>query len=150
MDTLKRLKEFILSYSNMYAALHFSDYDGRSLFNLLKRYNWTYQPKSKKYYVELVDKTQGTLQPVGQKIRVKLPTISQDITEEYLMNFTTLQQLFLPEIQFESSVQSIKIDRISNTIGNEQDDELEYINCIYNYFFVINKWSQDQKEARDS
>ena len=50
--------------------------------------------------MELINKKETDFLECGQKIKIKLPTISEEMTEEYLMNIDTLKKVFEPEIKF--------------------------------------------------
>ena len=57
-------------------------YNGERVFNLLKKHNFEY--KTDKYYIK--SKKLDKLKDYGQMIDIKLPTISQEITQEFLVN----------------------------------------------------------------
>mgnify|MGYP004656982085 FL=1 len=68
--------------------------------------------------------------PAGQKIKIKLPTISADIEEEYLMNIDTIERIFAPEIKLIYTRHYMEFNEIEIA-----DDDKEYLNCIKSYFF---------------
>jgi len=94
-NTIRDLKHFILLFAREGGHFKILDYDGVAVYNLLKD-----QPDrtwdNGRYHWALCDK--GELLPFGQKVRVLLPTIHNEMTEEYLFNIDAVCRVFEPEI----------------------------------------------------